>query len=231
MQKIATLVTVLVLFAAVDARADVTNGSFEITTPAVPAGSFVNFLTGSTGITGWTVVGAPNTEVSVVNTTFAQECCTFPAENGSNWVDLTGDGTNSDTEGVEQTVATNIGDLYSLSFFVGNVFDPAGIFGIASTVDVFENGVSLGAFENSCTTCTTKLTWQQFTTTFKATSTSTTLEFLNGDPITDNSNGLDNVSLLDLGPSTAVPEPGSLVLFSSALLLLGLAGYVRRRIC
>lgn len=223
MQKIATFLAILIALAPVETRANlITNGSFETTSPSVPPGSFINFLTGSTGITGWTVVGAGGTEVSVVSTTFSQGCCTFPAQDGSNWLDLTGDGTNNDTEGVEQTITTTVGHEYSLSFFVGNVFDPTGGFGTTSTANVSENGASLGAFENSCTSCTTQLTWEQFTTTFAATSTSTTLQFLNGDPSSDNSNGLDNVALVDLG---AVPAPligrGLLDLLAVAGMLFG----------
>jgi hypothetical protein len=61
---------------------------------------------------------------------------------------------------------------------------------------------------------------------FTAASTSTTLQFLNGDPANDNSNGLDNISLVDNGPAGVTPEPSSLVLLGSGL--LGLAGWLRR---
>lgn len=220
MRRLTVCFPVMVALIALNARAaTINNGSFEMTTPSVPAGSFVNFLPGSSGLTGWTVVGISGTEVSVVNKTFASECCVFPAEDGSNWLDLTGDLTNNDTEGVAQTVATNIGDNYALTFWIGNVFDPNGIYGRTSTVDVSANGVSLGAFVNSCTACTATLTWQSFTTTFQATSNSTTLQFLNGDPSNDNSNGLDNISIVDLGPGT-VPEPTCLMLVIPALLAL-----------
>jgi hypothetical protein len=227
MPKISGLLTMLIALAAVDASANlITNGSFETTVPPVSSGSFVNFIPGATGLTGWTVVGASGTEVSVVSTAYSSECCTFPAEDLLNWLDLTGDATNNDTEGVEQTVSTNIGDQYTLSFYVGNVFDPRGVYGTTSTVNVSENGTSLGAFENSCTTCTSRLTWQQFTTSFTATSASTTLEFLNGDPNTDNSNGLDNVALLDNGPAS-VPEPATI---SFTLAGFGLLVLLRKRI-
>jgi hypothetical protein len=53
----------VLVFAVSAARANsVVNGSFE--TPTVPTGSFTNFITGSTGITGWTVVGP---EASIVS--------------------------------------------------------------------------------------------------------------------------------------------------------------------
>src|ERR1035438_3420061 len=112
MKHLATLLTIWFVLAAVDARADlITNGSFEsTTTPAVSAGSFQNFGPGSTGIPGWTVVGAAGTNVSVVSTTDVESGISYPAEQGSFWLDLTGDASNSDTEGVEQTVSTTIGD-------------------------------------------------------------------------------------------------------------------------
>jgi hypothetical protein len=229
MHKAVTLLAAVFALAAVDAQANIiSNGSFETTSPSVTAGSFQNFIPGGTGITGWTVVGAAGTDVSVVSTTYVSECCAFDAEDGSNWLDLTGFNSNNDTEGVQQTVATTIGDVYALSFFVGNVHDPGGVYGTTSTVNVSANGVSLGAFQNSCATCNPALTWQLFTTTFTATAGSTTVVFLNGDPGSDNSNGLDNVSLVDNGPaSTATPEPSSLLLFGAAL--LGAAYYRRRR--
>lgn len=227
MQKTATSLTVLLVLAGGIAHANlITNGGFETTTPAVASGGFLNFIPGATGLTGWTVVGNAGTEVSAVNTNYVSECCSFPAEEGNNWLDLTGDTTNNDTEGVQQTIATTIGDNYSLSFYVGNTYDPRGVYGTTSTVDVFANTTSLGAFTNSCTTCTSKLTWQPFTTSFTATTTSITLKFLNGDPANDNSNGLDNIIVLDNGPVGTTPEPGSLALAGLAVLFLA----VRRRV-
>lgn len=115
-----------------------TNGSFEA--PVVPVGGFTNFNTGSTAITGWTVVGP---QVSVVSGSYVSECCKFPASDGSQWLDLTGDTANS-MEGVEQSVATVAGKSYDLTFDVGNVYDPRGVYGTTSTVAVLINGVSRG---------------------------------------------------------------------------------------
>jgi hypothetical protein len=69
------------------------------------------------------------------------------------------------------------------------------------------------------------LTWENFTTSFVASGATTLVEFLNQDPTTDNSNGLDKVVLT--GAAGAVPEPATL-----GLLALGLAGvglFRRRR--
>jgi MYXO-CTERM domain-containing protein len=217
------LASIALLSLRVPLRADlITNGSFE--SPTVPVGGFTNFGTGSTGITGWTVVGP---EVSVVSGSFTQNGISFPAEDVNQWVDLTGFNANS-VEGVEQTVNTSPGTIYTLSFWVGNVNNPGGIFGTTSTVNVrlgSTSGTLLGSFVNNSTTMGTQV-WQQFTTQFTASGTSTTLLFLNGDPSTDNSNGLDNVSLVPSGTS-AVPEPHWLSL--AALMIGGLALLRRRR--
>jgi Protein of unknown function (DUF642)/PEP-CTERM motif len=220
MQKIATLLTILFVLAVVDARANlITNGSFEM--PIVPAGGFTNFLSGSTLITGWTVTGP---EASIVSGTYAPGGgFTFPAQQGSQWLDLTGDVSNT-FEGVVQTVGTVPGTNYNLSFWVGNL--SGSIWGITSTVGVKLNGGSVGSETNSTPGST--LTWEQFTTPFMATGSTTTIEFDNLDPSSDNSNGLDNVDLeLAAGP-VPVPEPSSLLLLGSGL--FGLAIFVGRRI-
>ena len=191
------------------AQADLlTNGSFE--TPTVAPGTFSNFPTGSTAITGWTVFGPP---VSVVSGTF--DAPFFPAQDGTQWLDLTGP--TSGGGGVQQTVATTPGQTYNLSFFVGTGF------GTTSTVGVLINGSLLTTRTNS--TPGAVINWEQFTVPFTATSASTLIGFENLDPIGDDSNGLDNVSLNAASP-VAVPEPGMLVLVGTALVGLGL---LRRR--
>jgi hypothetical protein len=47
------------------------------------------------------------------------------------------------------------------------------------------------------------------------------LTFINSDPANDNSNALDNITLIDLGHGPAVPEPPGLPLLATGLLGLG----------
>lgn len=211
-----TVLPILLALAAVDAHANLlTNGSFDI--PPAPAGSFNDYNPGDTGLTGWTIAGNPGTDVSTISTMTVFNGFSYVAEDGPNSLDLTGDGSNNDTEGVAQTIATNIGDFYTLTFWIGNVDNPLNLQGAASTVDVSANGTPLGAFTNMCTACTTTQSWQLFTTSFIATSNSTALQFLNGDPLGDNSNGLDNVSVVDNG--LGIPEPATLVSVLTGLAL------------
>jgi hypothetical protein len=190
----------------------ITNGSFE--SPVVPVGSFLDYASGSTAIPGWTVVGAAG-GVSIVNSTTIQLGVSFLAEDGAQYLDLTGDGTNA-VEGVEQTFSTTTGTNYTLTFWVGNVDNPANGWGTTSTVNVNLgglNGTLLDSVTNSMTNSTTQ-TWQMFTTSFTASGSTTTIDFLNGDPSGDNTNGLDNVSI---NATSSVPEPSSVALLGSAL--------------
>lgn len=216
------IVTGLILSAAgAHAATLLTNGSFE--TPVVAAGNFTSIPVGSALLTGWSVIGPAGAAVSPVSTTFSQNGVAFVAQDGAQWLDLTGFNVNS-TEGVSQSVATTAGNQYQVSYFVGNTTG-GGIFGTSSTVNVLINGVQTFSDTNS-TVSPASQNWQQFTHTFFASGASTTLAFVNADPASDNNNGLDNVVLLDLGPVGAVPEPETYALLLAGL---GLLGFTARR--
>jgi hypothetical protein len=177
------------------------NGSFE--SAAVPVGSGTSFAVGSNGIPGWTVVGPAGTGVAIVSGTFTDSGIKFPAEDGSQWLDLTGVSSNN-LEGVSQTAPTVAGTTYTLTFWVGNI---TGLGGIYSSVGLKINGTPAGNYTNF--TPGTAMNWQKFSYSFIATSSTTAIEFDNLDPIDDDSNGLDNVDL-EVG-GTAAPLPVNLL--------------------
>lgn len=199
-----------------------TNGSFE--SPVVPVGSFTVIPVGSALLTGWSVIGPAGGAVAPVSTTFAQNGVSFAAQDGAQWLDLTGFNNNT-TEGVSQSVATTAGNQYQLSYYVGNTTG-GGIFGTSSTVNVLVNGAQTFSDTNSTVSAASQ-NWQLFTHMFVAGSATTTLAFINADPANDNNNGLDNVVLLDLGPVGAVPEPETYALLLAGMGLLVFGG--RRR--
>lgn len=185
------------------------NGSFE--QPAVSPGNYGLWTTGSTDITGWTVVGP---EVAIVHTTFEYGGLTFPSQSGDQWLDLTGATSNSMDNGVSQSVATTIGAKYLLSFHVGSVYNGLQFF--SSTVDLSIDGGSRMSFTNPSATST--LVWQEFSYQFTAQNAMTNITFFNGSGPSNNNAGLDGVSL------SAVPEPSSLF-----CVIVGAVGLAARR--
>lgn len=167
------------------------NCGFEL--PVVPLGSYQQFVVGQS-FNGWMVVGPTGGDVAPLSGTFQQNGFSFPAHEGAQALDLTGFGSNTAT-GVSQAVTTTPGARYDLSFWVGNLVD-TGIFGTTSTVLVFVDGNQILSAKNDDGARTNTLAWKGFTASFVAAAASTTIEFRNADPATDNSNILDDITLV-----------------------------------
>ncbi len=163
------------------------DGGFE--KPVVPSKSYDVFSTGQT-FSKWTVIGVTG-NVGIVSGTFTQNGFAFPAKSGKQFVDLTG--LSQTATGLSQTVATIADAKYTLVFWIGNVYDPTGIFGVSSTVKVLVNGRHVFSATNSKKSTTQ--VWRKFSTTIKATSRRTKIALVNGDPANDTNNGLDDVEL------------------------------------
>jgi hypothetical protein len=187
-----TLVFLLPCFAAMgEERAAnlIQDGGFE--TPVVPDGGLTRFSNGQM-IGPWTVVGATG-NVDLISTTFTFEGFTLPAKSGQQWLDLTGD--SQTATGVAQSFTTKSGSSYTLKFSVGSVYDKNGQAGTSSTVYVMNGSTQIYKAVAKGKKGSTSQTWHNFSVTFVASSATTTLSFINGDPSTDTDCGLDAVSV------------------------------------
>jgi hypothetical protein len=183
----------------------VANGSFE--EPVQPRGRYATVASGQT-FAGWKVIGVGS--VSPISGDYRQGGIVFNAHHGSQWLDLTGPGSNS-AAGVEQSVGTQPGTAYELVFWVGNV--SGGGFGARSSVEVYVDGKSAGTATNDRTVAG-RQGWGRFRIPVTARGTTTTIAFVSRDPGNDNSNGLDAVSLTPVAGGGA-PATASAVLSES----------------
>jgi hypothetical protein len=197
------------------ASAAIVNGGFELPNPGVPLtqyGSVVN-----TDIGGWTVTGDPTNAVLLLSNTYAESGITFNPHSGNYAVDLTGAGNTGPTDGVFQNVATVAGQLYKLSFWVGNAAGSPGggntpFYTLPSSTNLVIGLSGAGSFTNP-NQSPGGINWQEFSHTFTASGPSTKIWFLNNTPLLDNYLGLDDVSI------AAVPEPSTW-----AMIILGFGG-------
>jgi hypothetical protein len=150
-------------------------------------------------IGAWTVVGDTG-NVDTLGKPSRFEGITLQAQHGKLYVDLTGSDDVGTATGVAQTVPTTIGTTYQLTFWVGNA-DYVNLpqYGTTSTVNVYVGQTLLLSAVNSLGAGKHKQVWEQFTASFVATGTSTTISFINGDPPGDIDCGLDTVSLVATG--------------------------------
>lgn len=201
----------------------IVNGSFEsgIGAPPFPPG-YTSVQANSTNITGWTTTGINN--IDWINNGYWQ------ASNGTYSLDLSGDAPG----GIQQTVATVAGEVYTLSFDSSvnpddrhtatarrtDIF----VLDAVSSAQILERDVLLARESRTFT----NMQWITTTYSFVATSASTTVRFVSRiDNIDAGGPTLDNVVLLGPTPGvTAVPAPPAAILAG-----LGAAGMwvVRRR--
>jgi len=170
---------------------------------AIPGNLVANCGFETESFTGWTEIPATSgSDLTVQN----------DAHSG-NFAAFFGALTPEDT--ISQSIPTIAGDAYSVSFFlmnqegtpIGNQFNA--MFGSTNLLSLTDSG-SFG--------------FTEFTDTVVATGSSTTLSFAAFQVPAHFI--LDDVSVLPVTPVTAVPEPASLVLLGSALLVFGVT---RRR--
>jgi hypothetical protein len=210
--KLNTLVLCAALLGASAAHGNLlTNGSFE-------SGSFVNqgsdtmsLASGSTVITGWTIVTDTTAWIGPTNP-FG-----LHANDGDFFLDLTNYQAGAPFAGLTQTITTIPGATYLLSFDLG-----------ASTFWGRPDALTASAAGTSATFVSpgtgTNNDWYHETMNFVATSSSTVIDLQGQAGF--NYIGLDNASV-DFVSTSVVAEPGSLALMLAGL--MSLAAGARRR--
>jgi hypothetical protein len=192
------LATVAWFCAAAQAANLIKDGGFEY--PQVQAGSYSTLAPGEK-LGEWSVIASAAVSPCpqlLVNTGYRQDGIAFTARSGNQWLDL-GDirGAscyNAASEGIQQTVATTPGAAYTLTFWVGSIYDPKIKFTEMPRIYAFANGnlltstVVFGLPGSS-------QQWKQYTASFTAASDRTTISFLA--PVLDPQDvGLDDVVLV-----------------------------------
>lgn len=176
----------------------INDGGFE--DPPVQAGNYSTFSPGQK-IGEWSVITSaavsPCPQV-LVGTGYQQDGIAFVARSGKQWLDL-GDLSsascyNAASEGIQQIVATKPGTSYTLSFWVGSIYDPKTIFTEMPRLYAFQNGnilVSTVVFG----TPGHAQQWKQYSASFTAASDRTIISFMA--PVLDPQDvGLDDVELV-----------------------------------
>lgn len=204
----------------------IVNGSFEFP-QLVPGSDALSVpVNNSTLIPGWRVVGPRGLDVAVVENNYDAPDGygnVFNASDGVQFLDLTGFESNRD-EGVQQSVFLGRG-FYDLAFDVGNIISPGTPLGIQSTVALYINGVLINSFLNN-EGIDGRVKWKTFHHTFLGDGV-TVISFINADPLGDNLNVLDVVTLTSstsTNPTPTIPEPTG-----PALMSIGLIGWLLSR--
>jgi hypothetical protein len=194
-------------------RADFTNGSFEAGNYTFDGNGADSLQPGSTTITGWTTFAAALAVIE--NTNDFGLATPF----GNTFLDLTGYHDSSPYGGVEQSVATVVGNTYQVSLYLG-VNNDQGL-NANGPVSVQITAGSSSAILTANPTGSDNV-WTEETFSFVADSTSTLVTIQGNSTASGHYIGLDNLSI----SPAIVPEPSSI-----AMLCAGFAiwtGFARR---
>ncbi|MEM8556184.1 MAG: DUF642 domain-containing protein [Pseudomonadota bacterium] len=185
--------------------ASLQNGSFEQGVFAPPQQDTQTLGVGSDTITGWTV------SADLVAWIGASNPWQLYASDGSKYLDLTDYQLTAPFGGIEQSVMTEVGKTYELSFDLGSSLSyglPTAL--IASADATSQEFVAQNTTENDF--------WETFSLIFTATDTSTLVSFVGSQG--SGYIGLDNVTLNQVA---AVPLPaGWILLLAGVAVPLGL---------
>jgi choice-of-anchor C domain-containing protein len=209
-------------FAQLALAAPFQNGSFEIGSPIALPPCFAILPSGSTNITGWTVILG---DIDWV----APACGIQTQTDGIASLDLVGD---QSVGGIQQTFDTVPGQTYQVTFDLNGNFGAAPVVkplrvtvaGVVQNYTFNTAGENLG---NAASFWTTK------TFTFVATGAAETIAFVSDTTSLGVNAGaiIDNVRITPLGATTASAVPLDWAQWAAALLILGAAAmlHVRRR--
>ena len=186
------------------------NGSFELGDPLIENSStgVMTLSAGSMTIYNWATIDSNIDWIDNSNT------FNVVANNGDRSIDLTGFINDSTHGGIMQSISTDVGTNYELSFYLGAI----GNLGLSSIEVTAAN--SSNTFTYFVDSTNTSTLWEKQTLLFTANSLTTDISFrgING-----------NISYIGLDDVTvnAVPLPGSFILMSMGIVFLG--GYGRRK--
>jgi Protein of unknown function (DUF642)/PEP-CTERM motif len=212
----AALVAALIVSSGASQANLLTNGSFEMGSAATSG--FSTLAAGNTTMTGWTVVGD---NLAWFHNDFVDGATTLTASNGVKFLDLTNTSPNCNPcGGVEQTIATAVGQNYTLSFDLGSSTTYLTPSAIEATIQIVVGGIVTQTFTSTASGVNN---WETFSKTFTASNANTTIR-LQGSFAQLDYVGLDNVSVV----ATPVPEPGTWAMMAAGLAAMGSVASRRR---